>query len=436
MSAARRGLFVAAMLAWLCGWAGARDVAGHELPQTRGIVVDGSGELAAVVTSRGVVVPRGNDAWAIVCRHWFEVAAVEVPTALSRGEELWFATSRGAWRGGADGCGWARDAVWADTVLTGLREVRGVDGVRAVGVASGANDGAVRVDEDWAPRVVVPSGAERFVASVAMDADGAMFVLFVGLDPDTGRPSYDLVWRPAGGDDAPTRDLGNVPLGEDDVRVLLAGVDHVGRGVLVTTRYEETGRPAGIVAVDPDGQRQPLGELPGPITLARHNERTWLGSEAGLFTLLEGTLELRSDAWPVHALVAGGDVLYGGSAYPLGPMVARWDDGWVDATPFEAVRAAVACDTPAGLVAVCRADWEDWQLDVPAAAPGSDAGGDDAGLDAGATDGNADGGESAPAASGGGCSVGVAAPGGAGWVAFAALAALAPVRRRGAARRT
>lgn len=370
----------------------------HELPETFGVALR-DGAVEGVVTSRGIVPSASGD---LTCRQWFGLAAVERPTLLPLSDGAWlFATSRGAFRGTTDGCRWQPEPTLEGTVLTGVQPVVLQSlGLVGVGVGSGVLDGVVGIDAEGRGTLLVPSGDDEFVASVFATSDASAYVLWVRISSETGRPAYRLTqWQLDVASSAEIADLGEVPFGEDDVRVLLAGVAADGTPLLEVTRYEVTGLPAVLIGDDGAGWTERWSSTPPLFAVLAPDATLWLGSEAGLFRTDGGSVELVSDAFPIASLRWSGDAVYAGSRYPLGPMVAVWRpeaSAWQRLSEFTDVTPTSTCEVPEDLAEVCGDEWADWEVDVvPIAVAPTDGGVvTDAGLgaDAGAaTAGSADG---------------------------------------------
>ena len=349
----------------LCGaLASALHVSAHEPPQVRNITVHDD-EVVGVVTSRGLIVGPGlHDLDAhtdLVCRQWFGLTSVEEPALLRDEEGLWFATSRGAFRGDAAGCGWVTDPRFEDSALTSVK-ASPREGVLASGVSTGPLDGAFALTDNGDLRVERASESDRFVISATEATDGARYALLVSLDPSTNRPVYELERLR----DDTTTPLGVLPLEEDDFRIVLVGSTERGDALLEVTRYEDSGRPDALLQVDTAGEQRVLGELEGPVAALADDAGTWIGSEDGLWRLERGALVLASDAFPVRALARVNGALLAGSAYPYGPLLARWlgDGAWERAARFDSVRGIAPCAEPEDLAERCAEEWEDWQRDV------------------------------------------------------------------------
>lgn len=378
----------ALLFAGACLLGGAAPLSAHEAPQVRSIALR-DGQVDGVVTSRGVVVGPGlrspTEATWLTCRQWFGLTSAEAPTLLGIDGALWLTTSRGAFEGDAAGCGWRAEPRYEGAALTGVRSLYAAsERDVAFGVSAGALDGAIALGSDGSPRVLRASEASRFVLSIAPRAAGELFALLVELDPETNRPRYTLeVVRDDG-----IEVWGEIALQDDDVRMLLVGATPGGDALLEVSRYESTGRPDALVRVDEAGARHELSELDGPIVALRDGERTWIGDEGGLGVVTRDAYERVSAAFPVRALAPGDEGLLAGSAYPLGPMLARWDGAWTSLAGFDSVVGIAPCAQP-DLASRCAEEWADWQRDVVAATQGDEGSGDDAGRDAGSGEGGA-----------------------------------------------
>lgn len=351
----------------------------HELPETFGVALR-DGEVEGVVTSRGIVPSASSE---LTCRQWFGLAAVERPALIPLVDGAWlFATSRGAFRGTTDGCAWEEEPSFEGTVLTGVvpRAMPRIDAV-AIGVGSGVLDGVIGVSPEGLGTLLVPSAADEFVASVYPSGEASAYVLWVRIDEVSGRPAYRLSeWTLNGGSSTALRELGEVPFTDDDVRVLLAGVDTTGEPLLEVTRYEVTGLPALLLGRDGSTWRERWSSV-GPLFSVRSPDETlWLGSEEGLFREEGAGVVEVSSAFPIASMRWSDDALYAGSRYPLGPMVAVWreDDGvWDRVREFLDVTPSSSCATPEDLPEACREEWADWALDiVPILEEEADAGAD------------------------------------------------------------
>ena len=296
----------------------------------------------------------------LVCRQWFGSRASKSPRSSATEEASGSRPHAGAFRGDAAGCGWVTDPRFEDSALTSV-QASPREGVLASGVSTGPLDGAFALTDNGDLRVERASESDRFVISATEATDGARYALLVSLDPSTNRPVYELERLR----DDTTTPLGVLPLEEDDFRIVLVGSTERGDALLEVTRYEDSGRPDALLQVDTAGEQRVLGELEGPVAALADDAGTWIGSEDGLWRLERGGLVLASDAFPVRALARVNGAL-AGSAYPDGPLLARWlgDGAWERAARFDSVRGIAPCEQPEDLAERCAEEWEDWQRDV------------------------------------------------------------------------